>query len=356
MEVLGSILFQLQKGRFLMRQGHLFNTYKTERLTEVHLHTTGNTKKEVTRLNQEIQGFSGQHLLLRVDATSLSLDKILELAVTGRQLLSNLDSRGIIIATFNVQGLGGQITPLSSENERHVMDVGLRELNEWIVDLSNNELLQVFDLLNRKAEAVRRLIDEQCDFCETFFASNGNKEPVKVSQKQNFRFKSFQTDLLTMYEHCFGFSLRVTSPYLSINPSISFQRKLVWPLDKKISFIDSLINDIPIGSFYINSNIHDLELGEGYGKILWDGKQRIHALHSFIMDEFAIEVDGTQVYYSQSPAYFNRLLSNTQVSLFESSYERLPDIIEAYIAINQKQIRHTDEDLEYAQSIINIQS
>lgn len=335
-----------------MRQGHVFQSFMTERLTEVHMNSTGNSKKEATRLNEEILSNTRDHKLIRVDATSLSLDKAILLATTARQLLNGMSDNNMTVAIINVQGLEDEMEPLSPDHERILMRKGYYDLVEWIFDLRDFEMLQVFAYLNQKAEEVVALIEEQHNFYTQALISAEGKAPVELSPKRKFRFKPYQTNLFTLYEQCFRLSMQIASPYMAINPNISFQRKLVWPVEKKVSFIDSLINDIPIGSFYVNENIHDLELGEGFGKILWDGKQRIHALHSFLMDEFPVEVDGVQVYYSQSPTFFQHLLRNIQVSMFESSYERLPDIIEAYVAINQKQIRHTDEDLDHARSLI----
>ncbi len=81
-----------------------------------------------------------------------------------------------------------------------------------------------------------------------------------------------------------------------------YQRKLVWSLEDKKLFIDSLIKKFPI------PNIMMVEYSDGndeYGII--DGLQRINAIISFMLNEFPITIDGEEKYFdlSTTPGTFD---------------------------------------------------
>lgn len=64
-----------------------------------------------------------------------------------------------------------------------------------------------------------------------------------------------------------------------------YQRKLVWPIDDKMAFIDSIIQDYPVPLILLAQITHeDKEVYE-----IIDGMQRLNAIISFIEGEFAIE-------------------------------------------------------------------
>ncbi len=66
---------------------------------------------------------------------------------------------------------------------------------------------------------------------------------------------------------------------LIINPD--FQRNLVWKLEQKSKFIESIILNFPLPAFYVNQTRK--------GKyIIVDGLQRTSTLHEFVNDEFEL--------------------------------------------------------------------
>ena len=77
-----------------------------------------------------------------------------------------------------------------------------------------------------------------------------------------------------------------------------YQRKLVWSLEDKVKFIDSLMKAFPI------PNIMMVEYGDEeettYGII--DGLQRINAIISFMLGEFPIDVNGKTGYFDINSA------------------------------------------------------
>lgn len=181
------------------------------------------------------------------------------------------------------------------------------------------------------------------------------KEKISVENVvDTVRFQTHNQDLLSFYKKCFDEMGRHFNKGLQCNPNPAFQRDLVWDEEKKISFIDSIIEQIPLGTFYVNKFDYEAmqTVGEGFDSLLWDGKQRMHALDDFINDAFPVIVNGTSVYYSQFSAYFNRILTDTSVSVYSTRYNNMDDIIHAYIKINRKQTAHTTTELEKARAYL----
>lgn len=179
-----------------------------------------------------------------------------------------------------------------------------------------------------------------------------NPEQTKINFNRRWNFHVRNHDLMTLYKNCFNEIELVTSPEMCCNPNPSFQRGLVWSEEKKREFIHSILNEIPIGSFYVNRPELDgderLKLCEGYGSLLWDGKQRLHALDDFFKGKFAVQVQGKMVYYHESAAFFYHKFSSCMITQYMSYFNTLREVIEAYVVINSAQVKHTDEDLQKA--------
>lgn len=170
-----------------------------------------------------------------------------------------------------------------------------------------------------------------------------------IHRRWNFHIR--QTNLLQLYKTCFNEVDQILAPASCYNPNPSFQRALVWSEEKKRNFIHSVLDEIPIGAFYVNrSKKYDpyFKLGEGFGGLVWDGKQRLHALHDFILGKFAVLVNGEWMYYHDHPAYFTHRFNDCSITEYESNFDTLREIIEAYVVINSAQVKHTDEDLQKA--------
>lgn len=85
-----------------------------------------------------------------------------------------------------------------------------------------------------------------------------------------------------------------------------YQRKLVWSVEDKVLFIDSLINKFPIPNIMM-VEYEDSENKSTYGII--DGLQRINAIISFMLGEFSIKINGNVGYFdvTAAPATFDLL-------------------------------------------------
>ena len=79
-----------------------------------------------------------------------------------------------------------------------------------------------------------------------------------------------------------------------------YQRKLVWSLEEKKLFIDSIINKYPTPSIMIN-DFQELIDGKEYQRYeIVDGLQRLNAIFSFIIGEFGIEHENQIKYFNIS--------------------------------------------------------
>lgn len=78
-----------------------------------------------------------------------------------------------------------------------------------------------------------------------------------------------------------------------------YQRKLVWTLEEKQSFIDTILHNYPVPIFLMAR--YKLEEDNKYRKDIIDGLQRLNAIFSFIKNEFPIKwSDGNYYYFNVS--------------------------------------------------------
>lgn len=74
----------------------------------------------------------------------------------------------------------------------------------------------------------------------------------------------------------------------------NYQRKLVWAIDEKEAFIDSIIKSYSVPLFLV------AQKNDGNGGQLFeiiDGMQRLNAICSFLENEFAVELSGKQYFF-----------------------------------------------------------
>lgn len=151
---------------------------------------------------------------------------------------------------------------------------------------------------------------------------------------------------------------------LDIDPE--FQRGFVWTLEQKQALIVSLLNEMPIGAFYVNKlNIYqDLPYGSDSravieqrnlikersrcDNVLYDGKQRINAILSYLKGEFFVEINGETYYVNELPSMYVFRITHATVTVLETEFDQYEDIVKHYITINTNQTRHTNDDIDRA--------
>lgn len=134
------------------------------------------------------------------------------------------------------------------------------------------------------------------------------------------------------------------------NPTldVDFQRDLVWTRKQKEELIKSLIRGLPIGSFFINKNFENPEVDY----VLYDGKQRLDAIKSFLSGEFPIHVNDKEYYLKDLPKADVYSITNARISVIESNISTMEELIDYYITINTAGRNHTEGDIEKARELL----
>lgn len=194
--------------------------------------------------------------------------------------------------------------------------------------------------------------------------SNLPKREVKSLELNNVKPSSFTfaleyvlNDLVDKSDYVFDGSYGNRS---NLDANVDFQRGIVWSLEQKRGLIRSLIMDLPIGSFYINrfniymeqhngGDINELSKIDG---ILYDGKQRLTAILSFLMGEFSVDYNGDEYYVNNIQEGTLKRMLNKSISVYETNFTTKKELLEFYITINTTQTKHSDEDIKKAQELL----
>lgn len=84
----------------------------------------------------------------------------------------------------------------------------------------------------------------------------------------------------------------------SLNVNRRYQRKLVWTLEEKQQFIDTIINKYPVPLFIFVNSVDNTTYGETGKKEIIDGLQRIEAIISFILNKYPVNINGKLQYFN----------------------------------------------------------
>lgn len=194
--------------------------------------------------------------------------------------------------------------------------------------------------------------------------SNLPKREVKSLELNNVKPSSFTfaleyvlNDLVDKSDYVFDGSYGNRS---NLDAEVDFQRGIVWSLEQKRGLIRSLIMDLPIGSFYINRfNIYmeqhnggDIKELSKIDNVLYDGKQRLTAILSFLMGEFSVDYNGAEYYVNNIQEGTLKRMLNKSISVYETNFTTKKELLEFYITINTTQTKHSDEDIKKAQELL----
>ena len=125
---------------------------------------------------------------------------------------------------------------------------------------------------------------------------------------------------------------------------VAFQRNLVWTLEQKQSLILSILQQMPIGMFYINESFDNPNIDV----VLYDGKQRFDAIKGFLYGEFPITIDDQDYYWYDLKDDDVATILSTSISINTTNFDSEVDLINYYLLINQAGRSHTKGDIQIA--------
>lgn len=125
---------------------------------------------------------------------------------------------------------------------------------------------------------------------------------------------------------------------------VAFQRNLVWTLEQKQSLILSILQQMPIGIFYINESFDNPNIDI----VLYDGKQRFDAIKGFLYGEFPITINNQDYYWYDLKDDDIATILSTSISINTTNFDSEVDLINYYLLINQSGRSHTKGDIQIA--------
>ena len=125
---------------------------------------------------------------------------------------------------------------------------------------------------------------------------------------------------------------------------VAFQRNLVWTLEQKQSLILSILQQMPIGMFYINESFDNPNIDV----VLYDGKQRFDAIKGFLYGEFPININNQDYYWYDLKNDDVATILSTSISINTTNFDSEVDLINYYLLINQAGRSHTKGDIQIA--------
>lgn len=125
---------------------------------------------------------------------------------------------------------------------------------------------------------------------------------------------------------------------------VAFQRNLVWTLEQKQSLILSILQQMPIGMFYINESFDNPNIDV----VLYDGKQRFDAIKGFLYGEFPITINNQDYYWYDLKDDDIATILSTSISINTTNFDSEVDLINYYLLINQAGRSHTEGDIQIA--------
>jgi hypothetical protein len=136
-----------------------------------------------------------------------------------------------------------------------------------------------------------------------------------------------------------------------------YQRPLCWTLKDKQLLLESIYNNVDCGKILVrNRGWKELEeLQKGGHELAWkdivDGKQKLHAIKSFIENKYP-DLHGN--YYRDLSDQAQRKLTNHQLI----SYSELPentndkDVLKQFLRLNFSGVPQSEEHLNYIKSLL----
>jgi len=154
-------------------------------------------------------------------------------------------------------------------------------------------------LTNNGDENRRRMPRAQLD---------ANTSPRCIAELMG-RFEEYTRDI-AKFEAEYPWASRFVMGY----PLPDWQRNLVWTPEQNVRFITSLWEEVDVGSYMVNEHFEFDSKTNTFRKFsdtLIDGQQRLTALQSYLLSEFAVpDAEGVSCYWNELSKVERRFFSN----------------------------------------------
>lgn len=135
-----------------------------------------------------------------------------------------------------------------------------------------------------------------------------------------------------------------------------FQRDLVWTLEQKQKLILSIMDNLPIGTLYMNrvfiykadNSSMDYAAMAELDTILYDGQQRFNAIKDFLVGKFPIVIEDKEAYIHDFDDSLRSHILTYTIPVIETAFDNLPELVDYYIKINRGGTLHTEADIQKA--------
>lgn len=156
-------------------------------------------------------------------------------------------------------------------------------------------------------------------------AENANVDEEIISSGQEKRALLKKTKIVKQTWSILEIYDKIQTSKLVLDPT--YQRNVVWKMDKKVSFIESLYMGIIIPPIYV-VEIPGESLLKGASYEVVDGKQRLSTIMGFIQDEFYLSPKYLEYYQD---CFSNKKFSEIQESYSESTNAMLSSVLDIYV-------------------------
>ena len=156
-------------------------------------------------------------------------------------------------------------------------------------------------------------------------AENTDIEESVISSGQEKRALLKKTKIVKQTWSIFEIYDKIQTKKLILDPT--YQRNIVWKMDKKVSFIESLYMGIIIPPIYV-VEIPGENLLKGASYEVVDGKQRLSTIMEFIQNKFVLTPKYLEYYQD---CFSNKKFSEIQVSYSEATNAMLSSVLDIYV-------------------------
>lgn len=134
-------------------------------------------------------------------------------------------------------------------------------------------------------------------------------------------------------------------------PLAPWQRQVKWSIEQMAAFITSVWMDVDLGSYLVNDQVDYFDLKDGsletryLSDVLLDGQQRLTAIQSYLLSEFAVpDANGAPCYWRDLGKVERRFFGNKTFAMSRVCSWDEAELRHVYNLRAFGGVRHTDEE------------